>query len=154
MKTSLIAMFSVLSLAAPALAQEGDIAAGEKEFNKCKACHMIRDDSGEDIVRGGRTGPNLYGIVGREIASVEGFRYGDGIRALAEKNPGASWDVNSLKAYVTDPTAYLKAHSGDDGARSMMTFKLNKNQDDLVAFLLSVSPDAPEQPASGDGAPQ
>ncbi|WBU64428.1 c-type cytochrome [Paracoccus aerodenitrificans] len=154
MKTSLIATLSVLTLAVPAFAQEGDPAAGEKEFNKCKACHMIQDDAGEDIVRGGRTGPNLYNIVGRKFAAIEDFRYGDGILKLAENNPEAVWDIHSLEAYVTDPTAYLDQHSGDENARSKMTFKLNRNQADLVAFLLSVSPDAPAQPAEGDGSPQ
>ena len=48
MKTSLIATLTMLALAAPAVAQ--DAAKGEKEFNKCKACHMIQDDAGTDIV--------------------------------------------------------------------------------------------------------
>lgn len=151
MKTSLIATLSMLALAAPAVAQ--DAAKGEKEFNKCKACHMIQDDAGTDIVKGGKTGPNLYGVVGRPIASVEGFKYGDGILKLAEANPGAVWDIHSLKAYVTDPTGYLDKYSGDEKAKSKMTFKMTKNQDDLVAYLVTVSPNAPAQPAEGDGAP-
>ena len=57
-----------LTAAAPAFAQ--DAAVGEKEFNKCKACHMIQDESGKDVVKGGKTGPNLWGIVGREIADI------------------------------------------------------------------------------------
>ena len=55
---------------------------------------------------------------------------------------------------MTDPTGYLDLYSGDEKAKSKMTFKLTKNQDDLVAYLVSVSPDAPAQPAAGDGAPQ
>ena len=34
-----------------------------------------------------------------------------------------------------------------------MTFKMTKNQDDLVAYLVTVSPNAPAQAAEGDGAP-
>ncbi len=154
MKTSLFATLAVFALAAPAFAQDaGDAAKGEKVFNKCKACHMIQDKDGKDIVKGGKTGPNLYDVVGRKIASVEGFKYGDGILKLAEANPDAVWDIHSLKAYVTDPTAYLDKHSGDDKVKSKMTFKLTKDQDDLVAYLVTVSPDAPAQPAEGDGAP-
>ncbi|MFV0410921.1 MAG: c-type cytochrome [Paracoccus sp. (in: a-proteobacteria)] len=153
MKTSLFATLAVFALAAPALAQDGDAAKGEKTFNKCKACHMIQSPDGEDIVKGGKTGPNLYGIVGRKFAVQEGFKYGDGILALAAANPDAVWDVYSLKAYVTNPTDYLDEYSGDEKAKSKMTFKLTKDQDDLVAYLLSVSPDAPEQPAESDGAP-
>ena len=39
---------------------------GEKEFNKCKACHTIQAPDGTDVVKGGKTGPNLYGVVGRQ----------------------------------------------------------------------------------------
>ncbi|WBU59525.1 c-type cytochrome [Paracoccus albus] len=158
MNKRLIAALALTTLAAPAtaLAQDaaGDAAKGEKEFNKCKACHMIQSPDGEDIVKGGKTGPNLYGIVGRGFAAVEDYKYGDGIMELAAANPDAVWDIHSLKAYVTDPTGYLDQYSGDESARSKMTFKLTRNQDDLVAYLLSVSPDAPEQPAESDGAPQ
>ncbi|WP_313135794.1 c-type cytochrome [Paracoccus jeotgali] len=151
MKTSLIATLTVLSLAVPAVAQ--DVTKGEKEFNKCKACHMIQDADGTDIIKGGKTGPNLYGIVGRHFAAVEDYKYGDGILKLAEAYPDAVWDVHSLKAYVTDPTGYLDEYSGDPKAKSKMTFKLTKNQDDLVAFLESVSPDAPPQPEESEGEP-
>lgn len=157
MKTRLLATLALIAFAGQTAAQDaaaGDAAKGEKEFNKCKACHMIQAPDGTAIVKGGRTGPNLYGIVGRPFATYPDYKYGDGILALAAANPGAVWDVNSLKAYVTDPTGYLDQHSGDPKARSKMTFKLTRNQDDLVAYLLSVSPDAPAQPAPGGGAPQ
>ncbi|MEZ5725102.1 MAG: cytochrome C [Paracoccaceae bacterium] len=115
---------------------------------------MIQSPDGEDIVKGGKTGPNLYGVVGRHFAVEEGYKYGEGILELAAANPDAVWDIHSLKAYVTDPTGYLDHHSGNEKAKSKMTFKLSKNQDDLVAYLVSVSPDAPAQPAEGDGSPQ
>lgn len=152
MKTSIFATLAVLALAAPALA-EGDAAKGEKEFNKCKACHMIQDADGTSIVKGGKTGPNLYGIIGHKFAAIEGYKYGDGITKLAENNPDAVWDVHSLAAYITDPSAYLDEYSGDPKAKSKMTFKMKKNQEDVAAYLLSVSPDAPEQPAESDSAP-
>lgn len=143
-----------LTLALPAAAQDaGDPAAGEKEYNKCKACHMVQDDAGTDIVKGGKTGPNLYGIVGREIAAVEDFKYGEGILELKEKFPGGVWDAEALTAYLTDPTAYLKEHTGDDAAKSKMTFKLAKNQADVIAFLAQHSPNAGEMAADGNTAP-
>lgn len=46
------------TLAIPASAQSaGDASVGEADFRKCKACHMIETPDGEQIVRGGRTGP-------------------------------------------------------------------------------------------------
>ena len=44
-----------LALAAPAFAG-GDADKGAKVFKKCKSCHMIQDDAGNNIVKGGKTG--------------------------------------------------------------------------------------------------
>ena len=76
MKLMIATAASALMLAGAAFA-EGDADAGAKEFNKCKSCHMIVADDGTEIVKGGRTGPNLYGIIGRQAGVQDGFRYGD-----------------------------------------------------------------------------
>lgn len=144
MKLAMIGGVLSIALAMPVFAQEeGDVAAGEKEFRKCKACHMIQSADGEDIVKGGKTGPNLWNVVGRKIASQEGFKYGDGITAAAEANPDLVWTEEELAAYVTDPNAWLEEKTGDSGAKTKMTFKLKKGQADIAAYLASVSPDAP-----------
>ncbi|KRW96797.1 cytochrome C [Paracoccus sp. PXZ] len=142
MKISIYATLAAATLALPAVAQDGDAAKGEKEFNKCKACHMVQAPDGTDIVKGGKTGPNLYGIVGRKIASEEGFKYGDGILEVAEKNPDMVWTEAELIEYVTDPKPWLVKQTGDSGAKTKMTFKMGKNQADVVAFLTQHSPDA------------
>lgn len=144
MKISLYATLATLALAVPAVAQDaaGDPAKGENEFKKCKACHMIQAPDGTDVVKGGKTGPNLYGIVGSKPAAAEGFKFGDGLLELAEKKPDFVWDEASLVAYVTDPGAYLKEQTGNDKAKTKMTFKMAKNQADVVAFLKQNSPDA------------
>ena len=96
-----------------------------------------RDDAGEVIVKGGRTGPNLYGIIGRQAGSVEDFRYRDDIVAAGEK--GLTWDEETFEAYVQDPTAFLKEYLDDGGARSGMTFKLREGASDVYAYLASLS---------------
>ncbi|MEF3046145.1 c-type cytochrome [Pseudotabrizicola sp. L79] len=133
MKYTLIAAASLL--AAPAFA--GDVAVGESEFKKCKACHAIVADDGTEIQKGGKTGPNLYGVVGRQVGALEGFKYGDGI--VAAGADGKVWDEAMLAAYVTDPAAWLKEVTGDAGAKSKMTFKLRAKQEDVAAYLASVS---------------
>lgn len=153
MRTSLAASIAFLAMLAPAHAA-GDAAKGEKTFGQCRACHAITDPDGNVLFKGGVTGPDLYGVIGRKIASVDGFRYGDGILELAEKFPDAVWDVHSLTAYSKNPGDYLKEHTGDPKAKTKMTFRLNKGHDDLMAYLLSVSPDAPDQPDADDGAPR
>ena len=139
MKTSLSAALALTLLAAPAFAS-GDAAKGEADFKKCKACHMIVADDGTEIQKGGKTGPNLYGLVGKTIASEEGFKYGDGILALNAK--GMVWDEDLLAEYISDPAKFLKEQTGDDAAKTKMTFKLAKNQADVIAFLKANSPDA------------
>lgn len=150
MRISLYATLATLALAVPAVAQDGDAEKGQKEFNKCKACHMVQAPDGTDIVKGGKTGPNLYGIVGSKPAAEEGFKYGEGILELAEMKPDMVWDEEQLIAYMTDPGAYLKDQTGDAKAKTKMTFKLNKNQADVAAFLAAHSPEAGEAAAGGD----
>ncbi|MCB6178693.1 cytochrome C [Rhodobacter sp. Har01] len=132
--TLLAATFAALA-AAPALA--GDPAAGEAEFKKCKACHSIVAPDGTEIQKGGKTGPNLYGVVGRPVASDPDFKYGDGIKAAGAT--GAVWDQAAIAAYVVDPAAWLKQVSGDDGAKSKMSFKLAAGGEDVAAYLASVA---------------
>ena len=134
-KTLMLASLAIVALAVPALAQ--DAAAGEKEFNKCKACHSIVADDGTAIVKGGKTGPNLYGVVGRPVASIADFKYGESILAVGAA--GLIWDEALLTAYVTDPAAWLKEQTGDSAAKSKMSFKLAKGGADVAAYLASVA---------------
>lgn len=120
-----------IGLATPALA--GDPAKGEADFKKCKACHSVTAADGTEIQKGGKTGPNLFGIVGKPVASVPDFKYGDGI--LAAQAAGAVWDEASLAAYVADPAGWLQTVTGDSGAKSKMTFKLTKGGEDMAAYL-------------------
>ncbi|MFV0299334.1 MAG: c-type cytochrome [Paracoccus sp. (in: a-proteobacteria)] len=148
MKQIIISLGAALALATPALSQ--DVANGEKEFRKCKACHMIQDASGTDIVKGGGVGPNLWNVVGRHVAGQEGYSYGEGIKEAAEMNPDLVWSQEELAHYITNPNDWLEAKTNDPAAKTKMTFKLNKGQEDVAAYLASVSPDAPA--AGGDAA--
>ena len=134
--TRTLAAMIALSLASPVFA-EGDAVAGEKTFNKCKSCHMIVADDGTVVVKGGKTGPNLYGVIGRTAGTAE-FRYGDDIIAAGEG--GLVWDEASLAEYVVDPRAYLRAALDDSKAKSKMAFKLKKGGEDVAAYLASVGP--------------
>ena len=122
MKFLITASAAMLALSVPAFAA-GDAAKGEREFNKCKACHMIQAEDGTDIVKGGKTGPNLYGVIGRAAGAQEGFRYGE-----------------NLASYVQDPKAFLVEYNDDPKARSSMSFKLAKGAEDVAAYLASVAP--------------
>ncbi|WP_299740201.1 c-type cytochrome [uncultured Roseobacter sp.] len=125
-----------LSFAAPAFA-EGDAAEGEKTFNKCKSCHMIVADDGTEIVKGGKTGPNLYGVIGRTAGTAD-FKYGDDLVAAGEA--GLVWDETNLAEYTADPRAFLRTYLDDSKAKSRMSFKLKKGGEDVAAYLASVGP--------------
>ena len=132
-----------MAFAAPAFADShsmGDAEAGEKQFGKCKACHAIVDDAGEVIQRGGKVGPNLYNLVGRQAGSVEDFKYGKSIVEAGEG--GLVWDQASLAEYLEDATDFLRTTLDDSKARSKMSFKLRKGTEDVAAYLASVSPGA------------
>ncbi|KGJ21339.1 c-type cytochrome [Paracoccus sanguinis] len=142
MKISLYATLAMFALAVPAAAQDaaGDPVKGEKEFNKCKACHMVQAPDGTDIVKGGKTGPNLYGVVGRKAGTEEGFKYSDALVKLGEA--GEVWSPEDLMHYITDPNSYTQEKTGDNKLKTKMTFKLAKGQADVIAFLTQHSPDA------------
>lgn len=134
MKKTLFAPLAAATFAAfamPAAAQ--DAAAGEKEYRKCAACHAIVAPDGTVVQRGGKTGPNLYGIVGRQAGSEEGFRYKASLVALGES--GFVWDEASIAEYVVDPAGFLKAKLNDPSASSGMAKQNLKNPADVAAFL-------------------
>ena len=135
MRLPLIAGFALASIAAPALA--GDAAAGEDTFKKCKACHSIIAPDGTAIQKGGKTGPNLYGIIGRGVAADPDFKYGESLLALGAT--GAVWDEASLATYTADPSGYLQTALGDPAAKSKMSFKLADGGADVAAYLASVA---------------
>ncbi|HBS49156.1 MAG TPA: cytochrome C [Rhodobacteraceae bacterium] len=126
-------------LAAPAAFAQ-DAATGEDEFRKCKSCHMIETPDGESIVKGGRTGPNLHGIIGRQAGTVEGFRYSDDLVAAGEA--GLVWDEENIAAYMEDPRGFIREYLDDSSARSTMTFKMRRNSADVAAYLATFSEEA------------
>ncbi|WP_397544058.1 c-type cytochrome [Roseovarius salis] len=136
MKTFHIVTAAAIGLAAPAFA-EGDAAEGEKEFRTCKSCHMIESPD-ETIVRGGRVGPNLYGVAGATAGAAEDFRYSDLMAAANEQ--GVEWTEENFVGYVQDPTGWLKETTGESG-RGKMTFRVRSEEDarNLYAYLASLT---------------
>lgn len=103
--------------ATPSLAQ--DIAAGERSWNKCRACHQL----GETAKNG--VGPQLNGLFGRTSGTVEGYSY-----SPANKNAAITWDEPVLAEYIKDPRAKIPG--------TKMVFAGIRNEKeiaDLTAFL-------------------
>ncbi len=70
-----------------------DPAKGQVIFvNNCERCHYI------EIKKGTKFGPNLWGVVGRQKASMKTFSYSETL-----KNWGASWSYEDLNAFLWGP---------------------------------------------------
>lgn len=85
------------AVATPAAAPTADlVAAGEKAFNKCKACHTT-EANGPD-----RVGPNMHGLFGRKSGTKPGFKYSE-----AMTKAGVTWDETTIDKYLSDPKGYV-----------------------------------------------
>ena len=115
----------VALLSAPAFA-DGDAAKG------CKACHAITAPDGTAIQKGGKTGPNLYGMIDRKVTSLPDFKYGPLIIAAGAKD--LVWDEAMHTAYVTDPMAWLEEQTCEPAGVAKMTFKMAKGGEDSAAY--------------------
>ena len=99
-----------------------DPADGEKVFRKCKACHVA--DSEQN-----RVGPHLVGLVGRDVASVEGFRYSSALEEF-----GGQWTEDRLNQWLEN--------SNDLVPGNKMSFAGLKSEDDraaVVAYIESLA---------------
>jgi cytochrome c2 len=104
----------------------GDAKEGEEIFNKkCKTCHTVEEGKH-------RTGPSLFGVVGRKAGSTDFKRY----KGL--KDADFVWDDTLLMEWIADPKAFVESHTGNK--TTSMTFKLKDEKDraDVVEYLNTV----------------
>lgn len=126
---------AIMLFASAALAQDGDVAAGEKIFKKCIACHKVGDDAKSGV------GPVLNNVFGRTAGTFEGYKYGKHLVAAGEK--GLVWDEEQVFAYIENPKQFLRDYLDDKKAKAKMTFRLKKEDDrrNVIAYLKTFSPD-------------
>ncbi len=122
------------------LLASADATKGVAAAKPCLACHSFE--------RGGpgKTGPNLWEIVGRAPGAVDGFAYSEAMKAKA----GEPWSFESLDKFIADPKGYLPG--------TKMVFggvKKDTARADIVAYLRTLSDNPvplPAAPASGQAA--
>lgn len=122
MRRLMVTMVVAAAAAMPGVATAQDAAAGQRVFNQCRACHTP-DQGGRNGV-----GPNLWGVVGRQAASIEGFRYSANMRELAAG--GLTWTEDRLRAYITNPKAVVP-----QGSMSYAGLRNEQQLNDLIAYL-------------------
>jgi len=101
-----------------------NVEAGKAIFMKqCFTCHTI-DKGGPNKV-----GPNQWGIVGRKVASHEGFSYSSALQAK-----GGVWTYEDINHMIFKPTSYVRG--------TKMAFAgLPKEQEraDVIAYLRTMA---------------
>ncbi|NIZ14153.1 cytochrome c family protein [Phaeobacter sp. HF9A] len=102
------------------LMADADVAKGAKVFKKCSACHKTNGENS--------TGPHLDGVVGRDIASVDGFSYSGSLTGL-----DGAWTPEHLDAFLTKPSAYAPGT-----AMSFAGLKKINDRVNLIAYLESL----------------
>jgi cytochrome c len=102
---------------AVAMIASADAAKGEKVAAKCKACHDLTNAATKKV------GPPLWGVVGRNHASVEGFAYSDAMKGMSDK----PWNFAELDHFLAKPKEYAPG--------TKMSFPGLPKADDRAALL-------------------
>ena len=110
-----------------ALMAMGDIAAGEKIFKKCAACHSITKGGKNNI------GPALWNVVGRKTGAVTNYKYSKALASFDKE-----WTFEELNGYLIKPAKWIKgtkmAFAGlrKEKDRASVIKYLNQNSDSPV----------------------
>jgi cytochrome c len=92
---------------------------GTEVAKQCERCHNLGKGQGNKI------GPDLYGIVGRNVAAEPGFSYSAPLKAK-----GGTWSFDALDKWLTNPRA--------DVPGTLMTFAgiaSERQRADVIAYL-------------------
>jgi cytochrome c len=109
-----------LCSAVPSRSADDLAAAKELVVRQCSQCHTF--ERGEKHGQG----PNLFGLIGRPAASVEGFVFSDGLK---EALKGKTWTVELLDQWLTDtvavaPKAQMVYWQDDPAVRARLIYYL------------------------------
>ena len=110
---------------------------GEQTAKVCLTCHNLGKGQGNKV------GPDLYGVVGRPVASESGFNYSASLKAK-----GGTWTFDALNPWLANPRK--------DVPGTLMTFAglpNEKQRADVIAYLNANSDSPQPLPKAADAAP-
>lgn len=120
---------------------DASAAAGERRSAICKSCHTFEKGGANG------TGPNLWGVVGAQVAAHSGFSYSGALQAF-----GGQWTYERLDAYLENSQGYIP------GTAMAQRIQKPEQRADLLAYLQTLSdnpvpfpaPAAPAEEAADD----
>jgi cytochrome c len=110
---------------------------GQNDAKVCLTCHNFGKGQGSKV------GPDLYGVVGRQVASEAGFNYSSQLKAK-----GGTWTFDDLNKWIENPRAYVPG--------TLMTFggvPSEKQRAEIIDYLNSNSDSPLPLPKAAEAAP-
>jgi cytochrome c len=107
----------------PVLLASADATKGAADVKVCATCHSFE--------KGGvaKIGPDLWGVVGRPVASAAGFAYSEALKGM-----GGDWTYDKLNGWIANPKGMASgtkmAYAGE---------KDDKKRADILAYLQSLA---------------
>ncbi|MEE4208677.1 MAG: c-type cytochrome [Parvularcula sp.] len=112
------------------LMQEASAERGARAAAICQSCHSFEEGGANG------TGPNLWNVVGRDIASVAGYSYSTALKGL-----DGAWTYENLDPYLYDSQGYVS------GTQMAQKIRKDGKRADILAYLGSLtSGEAPAYP--------
>ncbi|WHO38209.1 cytochrome c family protein [Sphingobium sp. AP49] len=129
------------------LLASADVAAGEKVFAKCAACHTVNQGGANGI------GPNLYATVGEAIGQGKGgFAFSEAL-----KSKGGEWSFDNLDHWLKSPREFAPgtkmtfAGLGNPADRANLIAWLNTQGSNLPLPAADAAPAAADNAAPAEG---
>lgn len=119
-----LAAAALAAVAAPALAQEGDPANGEKVFRRCAVCHSLEADGPA------KPGPSLHGVIGRTTGTLEGFAFSDALVTAGEA--GHVWTPEEISLFIENPKKLMPGTK-----MAFVGLKKPEERADVIAYIES-----------------
>ncbi len=104
------------------LLASASVAGGERRAALCKSCHTL-EEGGADMA-----GPNLWAVIDRPVASVDGFNYTSALAAA-----GGAWTYDRLDKFLENSQNYIP------GTSMGQRFAKREQRADILAYLGSLS---------------